>query len=456
MHKARIAELQQKAAEVTAAWREHVNKGDADAAEAARLSALSINGDLTKARKAQTEHEEMLALERDLSQTNSRPKRLPEDVKLSAGAVAHVLDGIDHEVVLSALNSGVSRTAEKYALCDDQKAALQLAAQAHDKAFRCYVGAKSQRAGTAQAEAIMAGLPEHVRLAMWTVEGDKGGFLAPPTFRSQPVENRVKPGVFRKLARTEPTKGDLVIPVIKQPTTNAAYAITDFTGAWVSEGNRQSSEQVLNVEQLKIPTHEWQGYWVPITEKLMRNAGANVAEIVTRVIVAAANLAEEIAFWTGNGVDRPEGLLKVGNSITAVNSGHASQLTFNGLRTLHYTLAAPYRESGIYVMSSLTYGQHVLGLESTGGTYVFPPNTEPMGLFGKPVEFCELLDSVAANNHPIIFGDFAEGYVIAEESTLRILRSDEKFIPQIGFLPTMTIGGQKVQGAAFVKQKVAA
>jgi HK97 family phage major capsid protein len=139
-----------------------------------------------------------------------------------------------------------------------------------------------------------------------------------------------------------------------------------------------------------------------------------------------------------------------------VDSLDANLLTYRGLRKLHYTLRAPYRDNGTYAMNSLTYGDSILGLESTGGTYVFMPGLEPGTLFGRPIEFCELLDAVSADNHPIVFGDFAEGYTIAEESTLRILRSDEKFLPQVGFLPTMEVGGKTTQEAAFLKQKVAA
>jgi len=454
-HKTKIANLTQQAAEVSRAWQEHGAKGETEAAEQNRVAALDLNRQIAELTKKQAEHDEMTTVANHYLETASRPPRFPSP---SAQLDGSVLNRIDREIVLDALNRGVDKAASSYGLPDHERDALGHVANVHNRAYRAYVGAKSERAGSAMARKIMGDMPDHVQNAMWTVEDDKGGFLVAPTYRSQPIENRIKPGTIRSLARVEPTTGDLIIPVIRQPTSNANYSITDFTGEWVAEGNRQANEQVLNVDQLRIATHEWQGYWVPITEKLYKNATANVVDIVSRVIVAAANLAEGIAFWTGDGIGRPEGLLRVGNTVTEVNSGHASQLTPAGLRTLHFTLRTPYRDNGTYAMNSLTYGNHVLGLESTGGTYVFPQNQGqmPFTLHGRPVVFDELLDSVSAGNHPIVFGDFAEGYTIAEQSVLRIIRSDEKFIPQIAFLPTMTIGGQTTQLAAFVQQKVAA
>lgn len=458
MYQSKIRELKQKFAETSAAFQNASKRGDIEPAEKARTemaAALTEMRALEAKQKDHDEAEEMakLALEPagKLNIAHQEPKSSSPEA-----AVAR-LAKIDREIVFSALNLGVDRAAQKFEITDaTEKAALAHATRVHSQAFRAYIGSPKQRQGEAEATKLMAGLPEHVRLAMWTVEGEKGGFLAPPTYRAQPIENRTKPGLFRKLARVEATSGDLMIPVIKQPASNADYQITDFTGAWVKEGNRQSNEQVLGLDQLRITPFEWQGHWIAITDKLMRNATANVADIVSRVINSAANLAEEVAFWTGNGVDRPEGLLRLGNAITPVNSGDANLLTYRGLRRLHYTLRAPYRENATYAMASMTYGDSVLGLESTGGTYVFLPGLEPGTLFGRPIEFCELLDSVAADNHPIVFGDFNEAYTIAEESTLRIIRSDEKFIPQVGFMPTFEVGGRTTQEAAVVKQKVAA
>lgn len=398
---------------------------------------------------------------------NAIPVRSPKPVEVRPEAQAEVINSLSEPVVRRSLKLGVKRTAELHALEPEHVTALGALGRQHERAFSAYLlgdYATAQRElekmSDREASIVWNGPNGNQirRFAMSTDDNSKGGFLTPPTYLARAIEMLAGMLVMRRISRVEPTRGDLHIPVLKNPTTNTKVAITDTTGVWVKEGNRQSSEQTLQLEERVIPTTEWQGYWLPLTQKLLRNAGANVLDIVSRVLTQSAGIAEEAAFWTGDGIGKPQGLLtNAGFLALAVTTGDANLLTYKGVRRVTYNVPAQYRgPNARYVMNSVTYGEHLLGLESTGGYLVIPPNSEPNTLWGHKIEFCEFLDDVAANKYPILYGDFTEAYIIAEEAGLRILRSDEKFIPQVGFLPILEVGGQVGQIQAARPLQIAA
>ena len=161
---------------------------------------------------------------------------------------------------------------------------------------------------------------------------------------------------------------------------------------------------------------------------------------------------EDFEFTSGDGQGRPLGILNAG--LATVNSGNASALTYAGLTSLFTTLPAQYRQNATAMMSSSTYGS-ILALEDTGSNLIFPPNSLPNTLFGRPIVFNEFLDNVAAGNVPIIFGDFSF-YVIADRLELRLQRLEERAAPNIMILPFARLGVQTVRTNAFRTQTIAA
>ena len=72
-----------------------------------------------------------------------------------------------------------------------------------------------------------------------------------------------------------------------------------------------------------------------------------------------------------------------------------------------------------------------------------------------PVLIAEDMPDVAANAHPIAFGDFASGYTIAERPDLRILRDPFSAKPNVLFYASKRVGGDITDYAAIKLLKVA-
>lgn len=330
---------------------------------------------------------------------------------------------------------------------------------AHEDAFVPYV---LEGIGAAMKAFEAQGFKPQESMALLTTAGDLGGFLVPDDFRNEVLKDLAGIAVMRRLCRVEPTgAGALVFPSIQSATVDADVYATGYVGSWRAEGyltggTAPTVQNFPKFGQSRVPVHVWAPDAIEVTMELMNDVGANLDSILAEVIAETRALDEDSAFLIGTGVSRPLGLMNTvsGTSVTADNSGHASQLTYEGLVDLFSNLPSQYRQNARFLMASLTLGA-IMKLKDGQGFPLFPVGAAPNQLFGKPIEFSEFMDTVAANNHPIVFGDFRY-YCIADRQELRVQRMTERFAPNLGLLATARVGGQPLRTAAFRKQKVAA
>ena len=184
-----------------------------------------------------------------------------------------------------------------------------------------------------------------------------------------------------------------------------------------------------------------------------RSAEALDAEV--RALFAETKaMDEDYGFILGSGVGMPQGILNM-SGIATVPSGAANGQSYGGIVSLFTSLPAQYRPRATWLMNSLTYGL-ILQQESSGGMVLFPPNTLPNTLFGRPIDFSEWMpDGDTDDNKAIVFGDFSY-YAIVDRTDLRVQRLTERFAPNIGLLATARVGGQPLKIAPFRIQEVGA
>mgnify|MGYP001168831282 FL=1 len=82
------------------------------------------------------------------------------------------------------------------------------------------------------------------------------------------------------------------------------------------------------------------------------------------------------------------------------------------------------------------------------------PGGAPVRLLGYPVIEAEDMPDVAANALPIAFGNFRNGYLIAERRQTTILRDPFTNKPFVNFYATKRIGGQVLDSDAIKLLKV--
>lgn len=361
----------------------------------------------------------------------------------------------EHEKELDEFDKFMNQPAEKLLhRASSETTEKEKFAAAHKEAFVSYL-----RSGESEACKVMEshGLKAREMHTLVGTQSDLGGFLVPPDFRAEVIKELATLSTFRRLAREVPTSSDRVIfPTIAGATGNRAGKYpSGFAGDWKAQGqggdgSAPSTQDQPTFGQEEIPVHIWQPNAVVFSRELMEDSVAPVERMLIEIIAETMALDLEDKGVTGTGVNEPEGIKNAG--LSTVNSGGASTLTYSGLVDLMTGLPSQYRSRATWVMNSGTYGT-ILQLEDTAGNNIIPPNSMPMTLFGRPIEFNEFMDAVGSSNKPIVFGDF-NSYVFAVRSEMRIQRLMERFAPSIGILPTARIGGQVVRTQAFRLQNV--
>jgi HK97 family phage major capsid protein len=293
--------------------------------------------------------------------------------------------------------------------------------------------------------------------ALLSTDDTLGGFLVPEDFQAEVIRAEAGIAVIRGMARVQPTSRDtLVWPKVKPHATDSRRT-SGFAGqfqqqGYVTGGTAPTTQNQPTFMQERIPVHDWQPTAVEISPNTLEDAVVNVEQLLAELIAECLAFDEDDKFLSGTGVNEPEGILNSGFSL--VNSGNASKITWEGLIDLMMAVPPQFRSRGSFLMKSTTYGA-LLKIQDGAGNYVIPPNSQPNTLWGKPISFHEGMDSIAASNTPIIFGDFKR-YIIAERQGLRVQRLVERYAPNVGFLPSSRIGGQVVLTDALRGQYISA
>jgi HK97 family phage major capsid protein len=169
---------------------------------------------------------------------------------------------------------------------------------------------------------------------------------------------------------------------------------------------------------------------------------------------------EGLAFVSGNGTNRPTGFLAGPTPVTTADasrafgtlqyiaSGQAAALPTSPdiFYDLVYSLRARYRANARFVTSKLVLSALRKYREGSGtGQYLWQPSLS-MGqaetFLGYPITEAEDMPAVAANVFPIAFGDFREGYLIADRVGMRMTRDEITLPGFVQFYIRRRVGGR--------------
>ncbi|MFU7106713.1 phage major capsid protein [Pseudomonas aeruginosa] len=170
---------------------------------------------------------------------------------------------------------------------------------------------------------------------------------------------------------------------------------------------------------------------------------------------------EGAAFLTGDGVNKPKGLLAYPLAAAADDArpyGTLQQLlsgtagTFNGdnLIDLVHAVKAGYRSNGRWMMTNLSVA-YVRKLKDSEGNYLWRPGLEagqPSTLLGYGIVENEGVADIAADANAVLFGDFKRAYTVVDRIGTRVLRDPYTNKPYVGFYTTKRVGGMLVDSQA--------
>lgn len=328
----------------------------------------------------------------------------------------------------------------------------------YSTAFASYFRKGGEEAAIREANAT--GERAKVQAAMSVGTADAGGYLAPVEWDRKIAQALYAFSPMRRLATV-------------QTTTVGAYSTiwSDrvWGSGWVGETASRPETTTPGLDPVEFAAGEI--YANPaITQRLLDDAQFNVEQWLADQVDAEFSAQESLAFITGNGTNKPRGLLTYitggasagvhpGGNLTTVNSGHAT--TLNGTDTLvtfAYSLPAPYRQNATWLMNSNTAAAIAL-MKDGQGNYIWRESLivgQPATLLGRPVEIDENMPNVGAGTYPIAFGDFKRGYLINDRTGSRVLRDPYTSKPFVLFYVTKRVGGGVADPTAIRLLKISA
>lgn len=166
--------------------------------------------------------------------------------------------------------------------------------------------------------------------------------------------------------------------------------------------------------------------------------------------------AEAKAFISGDGVEKPKGILTYPTAATGdderpfgtieiMYTGAADGLgdaAHDLLIDLITKLKAGHQAGAVFMMNSKTKAV-LLKVKDANGQYIMRTLDDGLGqaLFGYRVVICEDMPDIAAGSTPIAFGNFVNGYTVADRAGLRAIMDQVTRPGWTKFIVSRRVGG---------------
>lgn len=236
---------------------------------------------------------------------------------------------------------------------------------------------------------------------------------------------------------------------VVQASTSDYKELVSLRGAssgWVGETGSRTATDTPTLREV-TPTHGELYAYPQVSEWSLDDIFFNVENWLAEEVAQEFALQEGAAVISGNGVNKPTGLLNTAPVLTddfasplraaaayeyipsdsdVEGSPAAPGITGDALITAIYTLNSAYRPNSTWVMNSLTTGA-VRKLKTSDGHYHWAPGLQagqPDRLLGYPVETWEQFPDISLNAFPIAFGNWARAYVLVDRVGLRMTRDN--------------------------------
>ena len=329
----------------------------------------------------------------------------------------------------------------------------------YTKSFASYTRRGDMEAEASLKTANASGERASIQAAMSEGDNSSGGYLAPVEWdrNIQKAQRALSP--MRRISQVVTTG---------RAAYSTLWSNDQWGSGWVGETAGRPNTSTAGLAPLVIPAGEI--YANPaVTQRLLDDSAVSLDQWLATNLSDEFSRQEGIAFISGDGVNKPMGLLQYvvggvgatahpGGTLDVVASGAASALTVDGLIDFMYGLGAPYRQNATWLMSSTTAAA-IAKMKDGQGNLIWRESFivgQPATLLGRPVEIDENMPSIVAGNTPIAFGDFQRGYLVNDRIGVRILRDPYTMKPYVSFYATKRVGAGLLDPHAIRLLKVGA
>jgi HK97 family phage major capsid protein len=295
-----------------------------------------------------------------------------------------------------------------------------------------------------------------------TSTGSAGGFALPEVIERTIARLSVDISPIRQIA------------TVRTVGSSDYKELFDINGAgfeWVGEAGTRNQTNTPDLAEV-APTFGTASAKPQASEESLDDLFFDVEAWLIESAVERIAQGEGAAFVSGDGTNKPTGFLAGPTPVTTVDasrafgtlqyiaSGQAAALPTSAdiFYDLVYALRARYRANARWVTSKLVLAA-MRKYKDTTNQYLWQPALsmgQPDTFMGFPVTEAEDMPVVGAGNFAAAFGDFRQGYLIADRVGMRMTRDEITTPGFVKFYVRKRVGGRIRNSQAIKLLKIAA
>lgn len=280
--------------------------------------------------------------------------------------------------------------------------------------------------------------------AMSTDSNPNGGYLVMPELSATVVSRVFETSPMRLVANVEATGAK-----------SRTFLIDDDEGSAEWSGEKAiAAEDTPQVGQKEIVAHDITAK-MNATADMLEDAYFDISGWMQNKGADKIARSENTAFFSGNGVNKPRGLLTYAawaaagvyerDKLEQINSGAATTFTADGLIDAQMALKEEYQAAAVWLMKRASFGA-VLKLKGADNFYfgqtMLKDGVTAMQLLGKRVLFCDDMQAIGTGSNLIgAYGDMGRAYTILDRIGLQVLRDPYTNDPYTVFRLRRRTGG---------------
>lgn len=292
-----------------------------------------------------------------------------------------------------------------------------------------------------------------------TGTGSAGGFALPEVIERQ---------IARLTREISPIRAIATVRTVGSPDYKELFDTTGAGFEWLAEAATRNQTNTPDLAEV-APTFGTASAKPQASEESLDDLFFDVESWLIASAAEAIAAGEGAAFVSGDGSNKPTGFLhttpapvatadasRAFGALQYIASGQAAAMptTPDTFYTLVYALRARYRANARWVTSKAILSTLRAYREGSGtGQYLWQPSLsmgQPETFLGYPITEAEDMPAVGANVFPIAFGDFREGYLIADRVGMRITRDEITTPGFVKFYVRKRVGG-KIRNSQAIK-----
>jgi len=295
-----------------------------------------------------------------------------------------------------------------------------------------------------------------------TSTGSAGGFALPEIIERQIARLSVDISPIRQIA---------TVRTVGSPDYKELFDVNGAGFEWLGETDTRNQTNTPDLAEV-APTFGMASAKPQASEESLDDLFFDVESWLVSSAAEAIAQGEGVAFISGNGTKKPTGFLAGPTPVTTADSSRAFgtlQYIASGQSAalptsadvfydLVYSLRARYRNNAQWVTSKLVLAA-LRKYKDTTNQYLWQPAVtagQPATFMGYGITEAEDMPAVGAGAFPLAFGDFKEGYLIADRVGMRITRDEITTPGFVKFYVRKRVGGKLRNTQAIKLLKIAA